>query len=81
MEFEPSNAVLLEKISALSGVVHGYQEQNVKDHSEIITRQKWTNGKVAEIEISRQRLWGGFVVLSMLVVPIAIALITEYLKK
>ena len=67
---EPSNAVLLEKIEGLTDKVGEIHEQTKK-----------TNGRVTELEKAKNMLWGGLVIMNVVLVPTAIAMFLNYLTK
>lgn len=80
MDSEPSNAVLLAKLEALSEVVKVNQEQNKLDHQTIIQQTTRTNGRVTKLEQGKWMLYGGWAVSSLILVPVVVSFIQTHLK-
>jgi hypothetical protein len=57
--------------------------QNNESHNKIITRLDYTNGKIADVSAWRERMKGGWIVLTVIgavlavIVPIGISIITN----
>lgn len=64
---EPSNQTIYALLQEI-------QEQNNKDHQDIKDRQDITNGNVAENTTWRNRIIGGLLVISGVIIPIFIKL-------
>jgi len=71
--------VVLEKIDSLKNILSRFELSNNKDHDELKTHAKTTNGRVNKLEDWRNRIIGGIVVLNVLLVPVVIYVVIDFI--
>ena len=80
MEEAPSNAVLEAKLDAMNEVILSHQRTNHESQTQILQQCLKTNGRVTSLEKTKNMLVGGFIFVNVFIVPIAVAMILNYLK-
>jgi len=75
---EPTNAVLFERLEAMSGIVEVHHEENKEQHKEIIEQCKKTNGRVTSLEKVLNMAIGALIFSNVIVVPIILAFAKKY---
>lgn len=83
-----SNEVLLAKMESMSDVVlvnqlqvKEFQGQNKEEHSVILAQVQRTNGRVTTLEKAENMLVGGLVLVNVIMVPVFLAVMLQYLLK
>jgi len=71
--------VVLEKIDSLKNILSRFELSNNKDHDELKAHAKTTNGRVNKLEDWRNRIIGGIVVLNVLLVPVVIYVVIDFI--
>lgn len=78
---ESEIGVILERIKGLNDVLARFERNNQADHNELKEHAKTTNGRVNKLEDWRNRIVGGIVVLNILLVPVVIYVVIDFLDK
>lgn len=79
-EESPSNAVLLAKLESMAAVVLANQTMNHETDARLLEQVTRTNGRVTNLEKAKNMGLGALLLINVLVVPIVIALILNYLN-
>ncbi len=77
MNDTPSNAVLAEKIDAMSKANAVYQTTNHEAQTVIIAQVTKTNGRVTMLEKSKNMFVGALIFANLIAVPIILAFILK----
>lgn len=77
---EPSNAVIVAKLEALTEIVHTNTIGNKEEHFKIFEQTSKTNGRVTQLEKSKNMLVGALIFVNVIIVPIALSVITKWLN-
>lgn len=76
-----SEGVIKERIDGLTALVNKQFETNATEHKTIIEQVIKTNGSVRKLQLAGAYTKGAIAVLTILVIPIVLFLIREYLTK
>ncbi len=79
-EQKQSNAVLAYEVKNLVRSFDDFKIDNKKDHKELIDHQKETNGRVKKQEEWKSYITGGMAVLSIIVIPILLYIVTTVIS-
>lgn len=75
-----SNAVLLEKIEALSNIVIANQSLNHEAHGLLLGEARKTNGRVTKLEGWKNQMVGGLVITNIILVPAVLSMAISLFK-
>jgi len=74
-----TNEVLAERLEGLKTFINERFDENSRDHERVTQKLDYTNGKVRRHEKIFYGVYGGFAVLSSLVIPVLIYFINTKL--
>lgn len=76
---EPTNAVLLTKIEAMTDVIGSHFDENKEAHDNLFSLLKDHNGRLTKVERSWNQLVGAVLFSSVIVVPIILTIINNWI--
>lgn len=76
----PTNAALAVMLDGLNDQFQLFRTDNKEAHDAILEKVTMTNGRVTKLEQAKWMLYGGWVVVTVILVPLAVAYFVNHLR-